>query len=125
MVTLDMTTPGKNITIIDTAGLPHEISANTVYTTLAIGWIAFDLAIIFNILYYALHPSKVFSTRIILIVLHVMKIHSRWIYWKSSKSLLWLYSVMRSIWWNVQKKVKKKEREKIIGTIKTPLSFIK
>ena len=63
-----MTTPGKNITIIDTTGLPHEISATTVYTTLAIGWIAFGLAIIFNILYYALHPSKVVWTKIIFVL---------------------------------------------------------
>ena len=115
-----MTTPGKNITIIDTTGLPHEISATTVYTTLAIGWIAFGLAIIFNILYYALHPSKVVWTKIIFVLHVLIMCHSRWIYLKSGRSLLLPYSVMRSILWNVQNKVKEKKEKKLV-TLSKPL----
>ena len=33
---------------------PHKLLA-----TLGIGWAAFGLSLIFNILYYALHPSEV------------------------------------------------------------------
>ena len=61
-MTLVMTTPGESITIIDTTGRSHDLTSTTVYKTLAIGWTAFGLALIFNILYYALHPSKVVGT---------------------------------------------------------------
>ena len=60
-VTLVMTKAGETITMIDTEGYPHDLSSSTVYTTLGIGWAAFGLSVIFNILYYALHPSQVSS----------------------------------------------------------------
>ena len=50
---------GEKITMIDTDGYSHAISSSTVFTTLGIGWAAFGLSLIFNILYYALHPSEV------------------------------------------------------------------
>ena len=37
----------------------YAISPSTVFATLGIGWAAFGLSLIFNILYYALHPSEV------------------------------------------------------------------
>ena len=46
-----------------------DISSNTVFATLGIGWAAFGLSVIFNILYNILqHPSQV--TLITLICLH-------------------------------------------------------
>ena len=57
--TLLTTKPGKNINMIDTDGYSHDLSSNTVFVTLGIGWAAFGLSLIFNILYYALHPSQV------------------------------------------------------------------
>ena len=50
---------GETITMIDTAGYHHPITSNTVFTTLWVGWAAFVLSLIFNILYYVLHPSQV------------------------------------------------------------------
>ena len=54
-----MTTAGKTITMIDTEGYSHDLTSTTVFVTLGIGWAAFVLSLIFNILYYALHPSQV------------------------------------------------------------------
>ena len=54
-----MTSAGKTITMIDTEGYSHELTSTTVFVTLGIGWAAFGLSLIFNILYYALHPSQV------------------------------------------------------------------
>ena len=68
VVTLVMTTAGEITNIIDTKGYPHPVTSSTVFTTLGIGWAAFGLSLIFNILYYALHPSQV--TLITLICLH-------------------------------------------------------
>ena len=60
VVTLVLTgAAGETITMIDTEGYSHPISSSTVFATLGIGWAAFGLALIFNILYYALHPSEV------------------------------------------------------------------
>ena len=39
--------------------MPHDISPHKLLATLGIGWAAFGLSLIFNILYYALHPSQV------------------------------------------------------------------
>ena len=50
---------GGTITMIDTEGYSHDLSSSTVFATLGIGWVAFGLSLIFNILYYALHPSDV------------------------------------------------------------------
>ena len=54
-----MTTAGETIPMIDTEGNSRPITSTTVFTTLGIGWAAFLLSLIFNILYYALHPSQV------------------------------------------------------------------
>ena len=60
VVTLVMTgAAGETITMIDTDGYSHDITSSTVFATLGIGWAAFGLSLIFNILYYALHPSQV------------------------------------------------------------------
>ena len=59
VVALVMTTAGKTIIMIDTDGDSHEPSSTTVFATLGIGWAAFGLSLIFNILYCALHPSQV------------------------------------------------------------------
>ena len=59
VVTLVMTTSGETITMFDTDGYSHDITSSTVFATLGIGWAAFGLSLIFNILYYALHPSDV------------------------------------------------------------------
>ena len=58
-VTLVKNIPGEFITMIDTEGHLHSISSSIVFKTLAVGWVAFFLSLIFNILYYALHPSQV------------------------------------------------------------------
>ena len=59
VATLVMTVPGETIDMIDTNGHDHPITHYIVFKTLAIGWAAFILSLIFNILYYALHPSEV------------------------------------------------------------------
>ena len=45
--------------MIDTDGNSHTITSSTLLGTLGIGWAAFGLSLIFNILYYAVHPSQV------------------------------------------------------------------
>ena len=45
--------------MLDTDGYSHVLTSSTVFTTLVIGWAAFGLSLVFNILYYALHPSQV------------------------------------------------------------------
>ena len=59
VVTLLETTPGQTITMLDTDGYSHVITSYSVFKTLVIGWAAFGLSLLFNILYYALHPSQV------------------------------------------------------------------
>ena len=50
-------TSEENITMKDI-----HITSYYVLKTLGIGWAAFGLSLIFNVLYYALHPSKVDPT---------------------------------------------------------------
>merc|ERR1711879_1017870 len=50
---------GGTITMIDTKGFSHDLTSSIVFATLGIGWAAFGLSLLFNILYYALHPSQV------------------------------------------------------------------
>ena len=60
VVTLVLTgAAGETIKMICTDGNSHPITSSTVFATLGIGWAAFSLSLIFNILYYALHPSQV------------------------------------------------------------------
>ena len=55
-----LTTNRENTTIlVDSSGMSQVIPSHKVLTTLGIGWAAFCLSLIFNILYYALHPSDV------------------------------------------------------------------
>ena len=51
--------PGKNIKMKGTDGMIHQITSKAVLYTLAIGWTAFVLSLVFNLLFYALHPSQV------------------------------------------------------------------
>ena len=51
--------PGKNIKMKGSDGIIHDITFRVVLATLAIGWAAFGLSLLFNLLYYALHPSQV------------------------------------------------------------------
>ena len=59
VVIILLTSREQNIELIDTDGIPLEIPVSTFLQTLGIGWAAFGLSLIFNILYYALHPSQV------------------------------------------------------------------
>ena len=57
--------------LVDSSGMSHDITSFKLLVTLGIGWAAFILSLIFNILYYALHPSQV-----TLIILFVFSPHS-------------------------------------------------
>ena len=51
---------GKTTTpLVDSTGRLHDIQSSKVFAFLGYGWAAFGLSLIFNILYYALHPSQV------------------------------------------------------------------
>ena len=50
---------GENTKLVDSSGMSHDISYHKLFATLGYGWAAFGLSLIFNILYYALHPSQV------------------------------------------------------------------
>ena len=54
-----MTTVGNDITLFDTSRRTYNFTPFHVFVTLGVGWAAFGLALIFNILYYVLHPSQV------------------------------------------------------------------
>ena len=54
-----MTPIGENITLVNTAGRTYNFTPSHVFKTLGVGWAAFFLALIFNLLYYVLHPSEV------------------------------------------------------------------
>merc|ERR1711988_2050010 len=58
-VTLAMTPVGENITLVNTVGRTYTFTPSHVFITLGVGWAAFGLAQIFNLLYYVLHPSQV------------------------------------------------------------------
>ena len=47
------------VELVDSSGFPKGIPSKKALATLGIGWAAFGLSLIFNILYYALHPSEV------------------------------------------------------------------
>ena len=57
VVTVAMTK--KDIVMINTVGRTYIFTPSQVFITLGVGWAAFGLALIFNLLYYALHPSQV------------------------------------------------------------------
>ena len=59
-MTLAMTPVGENITLVNTVGGTYDFTPSHVFITLGVGWAAFGLALIFNLLYYVLHPSQVF-----------------------------------------------------------------
>ena len=58
-VTLAMTPVGENITLVNTVGGTYDFTPSHVFITLGVGWAAFGLALIFNLIYYVLHPSQV------------------------------------------------------------------
>ena len=49
---------GGTIRITKPNGIGTNISSSTIFMTLGVGWAAFVLSIIFNVIYYALHPSQ-------------------------------------------------------------------
>ena len=49
----------KKTRLVDSSGMSQFIPSEKVFVMLGIGWAAFGLSLIFNILYYALHPSQV------------------------------------------------------------------
>ena len=53
--------PRLNLTMVDTFGTIHDVSSSNIFTILKVGWAASVLSIVFNILYYVFHPSKVFD----------------------------------------------------------------
>ena len=57
VVTVAMTK--KDIVMVNTVGGTYNFTPSHVSITLGVGWGAFGLALIFNLLYYALHPSQV------------------------------------------------------------------
>ena len=54
-----MTPVRDDINMVNTVGRNYNFTRSHVLITLGVGWAAFGLALIFNILYYALHPSQV------------------------------------------------------------------
>ena len=50
---------GAGVTMVNTSGRTYNFTPSNVFITLGVGWGAFGLALIFNLLYYALHPSQV------------------------------------------------------------------
>merc|ERR1719300_977150 len=58
-MTLAMDMVGENITLVNTVGRTYDFTPSHVFITLGVGWAAFVLALIFNLLYYVLHPSQV------------------------------------------------------------------
>ena len=60
-MTLAMDKVGENITLVNTVGGTYDFTPSHVFITLGVGWAAFVLALIFNLLYYVLHPSQVYS----------------------------------------------------------------
>ena len=59
VMTLAMDKVGENITLVNTVGGTYTFTSSHVFITLGVGWAAFGLALIFNFLYYVLHPSQV------------------------------------------------------------------
>ena len=57
VVTVAMTK--EDIVMVNTDGGTYKFTPYHVFKTLGVGWAAFGLALIFNFLYYALHPSQV------------------------------------------------------------------
>ena len=52
-----ITNERSTMTLVDSSGMSYDIKSFKLLVTLGIGWAAFCLSLIFNILYYALHPS--------------------------------------------------------------------
>jgi len=49
----------ESITLIAITSRLPKVTSFTVLTVLGVGWAAFVLSLVFNILYYALRPSEV------------------------------------------------------------------
>ena len=54
-----MTPVGEDIIIRNTVGKTYIFTPSHVFITLGVGWAAFGLALVFNLIYYVLHPSQV------------------------------------------------------------------
>merc|ERR1711988_1759069 len=50
---------GAGVTMFNTEGRTYNFTSSQVFITLGVGWAAFGLALIFNLIYYVLHPSQV------------------------------------------------------------------
>ena len=50
---------GGGVTMVNTVGRTYTFTPSHVFITLGVGWAAFGLALILNVLYYVLHPSQV------------------------------------------------------------------
>merc|ERR1719282_858081 len=59
-----MTPVGEDIIMENTVGRTYNFTRSHVLITLGVGWAAFGLALVFNLLYYVLHPSQVNVTNI-------------------------------------------------------------
>ena len=60
-------TTRKDIIMVNTDGRTYIFTPSHVVITLGVGWAAFGLAQIFNLLYYVLHPSQVFLQFIVFV----------------------------------------------------------
>ena len=49
----------EDIIMVNTVGGTYDFTPSHVFIILGVGWTAFGLAQIFNLLYYLLHPSQV------------------------------------------------------------------
>jgi len=49
----------KDIIMVNTVGKTYIFTPSHVFITLGVGWAAFGLALVFNLVYYVLHPSQV------------------------------------------------------------------
>ena len=58
-VILELIANGENTRLVNSSGMAQDIPSSKLFATLGVGWAAFGLSLIFNILYYALHPSQV------------------------------------------------------------------
>ena len=59
VMTLAMDKVGEDITLVNTDGRTYNFTPSHVFITLGVGWAAFGLALILNLIYYVLHPSQV------------------------------------------------------------------
>ena len=59
MTAVTLVKTGAGVTMFNTVGRTYDFTPSHVFITLGVGWAAFGLALVFNLLYYVLHPSQV------------------------------------------------------------------